>query len=157
LYFTALSARFRVFAGLLGATWVECERRQPPSSRPQSQAPPQARVAGRRADLDDVLRTCGFRRHAKHAAVLGVNGQVKLSVCGHPVQHREDFGLRRRTRSRTLAFSNGEHENLFNFGGGVDYWMKKRVGLRIEFRDQVWSGPSQTSHFWGARFGVTVR
>ena len=61
------------------------------------------------------------------------------------------------TGGYTLAFNNGGHENLFNVGGGVDYWMKKRVGLRIEFRDHVWSGSSQATHFWSARFGVTVR
>ena len=26
-----------------------------------------------------------------------------------------------------------------NFGSGVNYWLKDRVGLRFEFRDNVWA------------------
>lgn len=47
--------------------------------------------------------------------------------------------------------------NLVNFGGGVNYWMRDRVGLRLEFRDHVLSTEGYTSHFWGFRFGVTFR
>jgi hypothetical protein len=59
------------------------------------------------------------------------------------------------TGGYSLAFRNG-HENLFNLGGGVDYWVKPKVGLRIEFRDHIWTG-GEAVHFWGARVGVVLR
>ena len=36
-----------------------------------------------------------------------------------------------------LAFRNTifASQNLFNFGGGIDHWVFRRVGLRLEFRD----------------------
>jgi hypothetical protein len=47
------------------------------------------------------------------------------------------------------------HQNLFNFGGGFNYWFRHRLGARIEFRDHVHSnGP--TVHFWGIRFGLAL-
>jgi hypothetical protein len=35
--------------------------------------------------------------------------------------------------------------------------MKPKVGLRLEFRDHVWSEDGDAVHFWGVRFGVTFR
>ena len=61
------------------------------------------------------------------------------------------------TAGYTLGFAADGHENLFNIGGGVDYWLKPKVGLRVEFRDHVWSGDEDTLHFWSVRFGVTFR
>ena len=61
------------------------------------------------------------------------------------------------TGGYTLFFRSG-HANLFNVGGGVDYWFRERLGLRLEIRDQVW--PSQygtTGHFWGVRIGIAFR
>jgi hypothetical protein len=48
------------------------------------------------------------------------------------------------------------YANGFNFGGGVNYWLKERVGLRFEFRDQV-PGNTDLGHFYEFRFGVTFR
>jgi hypothetical protein len=48
------------------------------------------------------------------------------------------------------------YANGFNFGGGVNYWMKERVGLRFEFRDQV-PGNTDLGHVYGFRVGVTFR
>lgn len=42
-----------------------------------------------------------------------------------------------------------------NFGGGVQYWMKDHVGLRVEFRDHVFS--SDTPHFFQFRVGLSFR
>ena len=61
------------------------------------------------------------------------------------------------TGGYTLGFDEGVTENLFNVGGGVDYWMTPKVGLRIELRDHVWSEGGDTMQFWGVRFGVTIR
>lgn len=39
----------------------------------------------------------------------------------------------------SLAFRS-DHLNLYNFGGGVTWWMTKHLGVRLELRDYVWSG-----------------
>lgn len=57
------------------------------------------------------------------------------------------------TGGYTLVFRNG-HANLFNFGGGVNYWFTSRLGLRMEFRDHVWSEDNANLHYWGFRFGL---
>ena len=58
------------------------------------------------------------------------------------------------TGGYTLLFRYG-HANLFNFGGGLNYWLGNHVGARIEFRDQVHSNGSAV-HYWGFRFGLAV-
>jgi len=51
---------------------------------------------------------------------------------------------------------------LFNFGGGMNYWLFKRVGLRLDFRDYVhhrsfFPTGGETQQYWGFRIGMTVR
>ncbi len=55
----------------------------------------------------------------------------------------------------TLLFRTGS-ANLFNFGGGVNYWIRRRWALRLEFRDHVWPN-SPAAHYWGFRIGVAFR
>jgi hypothetical protein len=43
-----------------------------------------------------------------------------------------------------------------NFGGGVNYWFKDRVGLRVEVRDHVLTQYSDV-HYVGFRFGLAFR
>jgi len=59
------------------------------------------------------------------------------------------------TGGYTLMFRYG-HINLFNFGGGVNYWFHQRLGARFEFRDQVHVDGSAI-HYWGVRFGLSFR
>ena len=61
------------------------------------------------------------------------------------------------TGGYTLGFDGDVTENLFNVGGGVDFWMKPKVGLRLEFRDHIWSEDGDAVHFWGVRVGITFR
>ncbi|HBY61253.1 MAG TPA: hypothetical protein DEH78_15640 [Solibacterales bacterium] len=56
----------------------------------------------------------------------------------------------------TLGFRNGTI-NMFHFGGGTNYWFSNRVGLKLEFRDHVYSPGRAAVHFWGFRFGATFR
>lgn len=56
------------------------------------------------------------------------------------------------TGGYTLGFREGS-ESMWNFGGGVDYWLKPTFGLRVEFRDHVWT----SEHIWGVRVGVIFR
>jgi hypothetical protein len=60
------------------------------------------------------------------------------------------------TAGYTLAFRNGL-ANMYNFGGGVQYWFSRRVGLRAEVRDHVSTCSSYTIHLWGVRFGLAFR
>jgi len=44
-----------------------------------------------------------------------------------------------------------------HYGGGMNYWLKRRVGLRFELRDHVWSPEAgETIHLFDFRFGVVV-
>jgi hypothetical protein len=54
----------------------------------------------------------------------------------------------------SLFFRDGT-ANAVNFGGGVNYWFKDRVGLRVEFRDHV--APEYPDHFLGVRIGISFR
>jgi hypothetical protein len=44
----------------------------------------------------------------------------------------------------------------FNVGGGVDYWFKERVGLRVEVRDHIFPA-FRNMNLIGVRFGLTFR
>ncbi len=55
----------------------------------------------------------------------------------------------------TLMFR-GASENLFYFGGGANYWFSRKVGLRMEMRDHVWTG-YRAAHFWNFRLGLAFR
>ncbi len=55
----------------------------------------------------------------------------------------------------TLFFREGV-ANGVNFGGGVNYWFKERVGLRFEVRDHV-AVEIPEAHFIGFRIGLTFR
>lgn len=59
------------------------------------------------------------------------------------------------TGGYTLFFRSGT-ANGFNVGGGVNYWFKECVGLRLELRDNVWT-EFGTVHYVGFRIGVTSR
>jgi hypothetical protein len=69
------------------------------------------------------------------------------------------------TGGYTLIFRSG-HANLFNVGGGMNYWFRSRLGGRLEFRDQVHTECVELScsprdgasvHYWGVRFGLAFR
>jgi hypothetical protein len=60
------------------------------------------------------------------------------------------------TAGYTLIFRSGT-ENLFNVGGGLNYWFANRLGLKVELRDHVMSECCGTAHFWGVRAGIAFR
>ena len=62
------------------------------------------------------------------------------------------------TGGYTLFFRSGTVSGA-NFGGGVNWWFKERVGLRLEVRDDVMipGGDVATTHFVGFRVGFTFR
>ena len=55
----------------------------------------------------------------------------------------------------SLFFRN-YHENLVHFGGGVNFWPKRHLGVKIEVRDHV-NTRYNAIHFWGFRFGLAFR
>lgn len=57
------------------------------------------------------------------------------------------------TGGYTLAFRSGT-ANLGNYGGGMTYWFRKRVGLRAELRDYR---DASGFHFTGTQFGISFR
>lgn len=57
------------------------------------------------------------------------------------------------TGGYSLAFRSGAGSSGGNFGGGVQYWMKDHLGLRLEFRDHVFS--SDSPHFYQFRAGLS--
>jgi hypothetical protein len=61
------------------------------------------------------------------------------------------------TGGYTLGFR-GQSVNAINIGGGANYWLTDRLGLRFEVRDHlpVVDG-IRDEHLWGVRFGVTWR
>jgi hypothetical protein len=59
------------------------------------------------------------------------------------------------TGGYSLFFASGT-ANGVNVGGGVNYWFKERIGLRVEVRDYV-AIPSDGFNLIGIRFGLTFR
>jgi hypothetical protein len=58
----------------------------------------------------------------------------------------------------SLLFGGGGAGGGFHYGGGLNYWLRRRVGLRFEFRDHIWSPESGESvHLVEFRTGIIVR
>ena len=93
-----------------------------------------------------------FEEGSDGLGILSVNGSYHFN--GGAVSGRWRPFV---TGGYTLGFDSEESVNLFNIGGGVDYWMKPKVGLRLEFRDHIWSGGDENIHFWSFRVGITFR
>ncbi len=64
------------------------------------------------------------------------------------------------TGGYSLAFREG-HANLVNVGGGINWWAKERIGLRLEFRDHIYreshSRNTEYIHFVSGRIGFAFR
>jgi len=85
--------------------------------------------------------------------ILSVNGSYHFNGGRAPARRVRPFV----TGGYSLGFAGGGHANLFNVGAGVDYWLKPKVGLRLEFRDHVWAEGDETLQLLGVRVGVTFR
>ena len=100
---------------------------------------------GAGAELGALGRTDSF---ADVLGVFSVNGYYHFSRRSGKL---DPFA----TAGYSLFFRSG-HANLFNFGGGMNYWFLSRVGFRSEIRDHVWNADG-TVHYWGVRFGLAFR
>ncbi len=45
----------------------------------------------------------------------------------------------------------------FHYAGGVNYWMFRRIGLRLEFRHHLWYPEGETVNLVSFRVGLTFR
>lgn len=60
------------------------------------------------------------------------------------------------TAGYSLAAGQGEVGHMINFGGGVNWWMRDRLGLRFEARDHV-TTDTPRGHFWQFRVALAFR
>lgn len=60
------------------------------------------------------------------------------------------------TGGYTLLFKDGT-VNGVNVGVGVDRWMRDRVGMRFEFRDNIMMQEGESFHLWGPRLSIIWR
>jgi hypothetical protein len=47
--------------------------------------------------------------------------------------------------------------NLFNYGGGMNYWFQDNLGVQVGIHDHIWSHSGSSTHYWGIRVGLTFR
>ena len=45
----------------------------------------------------------------------------------------------------------------FPIGAGLNYWTSPRVGIRLEFKDNISPAPEKLFHMAGFRIGITLR
>lgn len=99
----------------------------------------------------DVGYIAPFQSFSEGLGLLSVNGSYHFPRTG--VNYRTQPFV---TSGYSLAFRKG-HVNLWNVGGGADFWITRTVGMRIEVRDHIYSEYGATSHLWGPRLGVVIR
>ena len=102
---------------------------------------------GAGAELEGVIPGAG--RASDSVGIFSLNGSY------HIWQDRrlDPFA----TMGYSLLFRTST-ANMFNYGGGVNYWFKDNLGVQVAIRDHV-SGNSggPAVHYWGIRIGLTVR
>src|SRR5437773_6378165 len=102
----------------------------------------------------------GFGGSVELGYLFSVEGGIRggLGVFAPAVSYRF------RHKAKTVPFLTGgwalgfreDTINLIHFGGGVDHWLNKRLGLRIEARDFI-DAKSPGYHFLQARIGLLMR
>ena len=88
------------------------------------------------------------RRGTPNLALLSGNGSYHIRIDNAAV---DPFG----TLGISMVTTGGSSDVMWNWGGGVNWWWRPRLGLRLEFRDHVWSRASR--HLVEFRFGVSFR
>jgi hypothetical protein len=59
------------------------------------------------------------------------------------------------TGGGSLAFRGSSPAGGANFGGGIQYWGNERFGLKLEFRDHIFS--SDSPHLYQFRVGIVFK
>jgi len=92
------------------------------------------------------------QRFSDGLAVLSLNGSY------HFLPHQRTGKVAPFVTGGYSLFFRSGSANLYNFGGGIHYWFRERMGLRLEFRDHVLPTPGGPSvHYWGFRMGLAFR
>ena len=97
-----------------------------------------------------------FHLSAANVSLLDLTTGPRFQVFADTL---EDFTLKPFiTGGYTLGFRGGS-ENLYNLGGGIDYWPKQHVGLRFDVRDHVLPSAccDATAHFLVFRVSLLGR
>lgn len=108
-------------------------------------------VIGKGVGLGAEIGVLGTRAHFGDSAmgVFSPNGYYHFK---HGQDLKADPFV---TGGYTLLFRSG-HANLANFGGGLTYWFHRRLGARLEIRDQF-NTSGTIGQFWGVRLGLAFR
>lgn len=88
------------------------------------------------------------RQGAPNVALLSGNGSFHVGPSGSTVDPFATAGISALTTGSNI-------EPLWNWGGGANWWIRPRFGLRFEFRDHVWSRADR--HLVEFRFGISFR
>ena len=86
------------------------------------------------------------RRYSPRSAARPFMASTQKAMCSSRSTPSSCAPLRMSSRLTLRA-------NAFNYGGGLNWWIGERVGLKFEIRDQY----GDSVHYWGMRFGVTFR
>ena len=105
------------------------------------------RGIGAAAELRGVVPGSGSARNS--VGILSINGSYHFLRDGK----LDPFA----TAGYSLLFRDFT-ANMFNYGGGLNYWFQDNLGIRIEIRDHVRSGGAAPAiHYWGIGIGLTFR
>jgi hypothetical protein len=85
-------------------------------------------------------------------------GFVSLDASFHLLRHRatgkvDPFF----TGGYTKTYNGFSGANGVNFAFGLNYWLRRRFGVRAEFRDMVFTVGVPTTNFWAIRGGIVFR
>ncbi len=61
------------------------------------------------------------------------------------------------TGGYTKTYNGFSGANGTNFGFGLNYWLRRRFGVRAEFQDMVFTSGVPTTNFWTIRGGIVFR
>jgi hypothetical protein len=90
----------------------------------------------------------GRRAGAPNVALLSGNGSYHLPLTNSSLDPFFTGGV-------SVVTTGGGADLLWNWGGGANWWLRTRLGIRFEFRDHVWSTASR--HLAEFRIGLSFR
>jgi hypothetical protein len=90
----------------------------------------------------------GRRVGAPNFALLSGNGSYHLPTAKESIDPFITGGI-------SIVTTGGSGDLLWNWGGGANWWLRSRLGVRFEFRDHVWTTASR--HLAEFRVGLSFR
>ncbi len=111
---------------------------------------------GAEAILGKIVGVGGELSAITSTHFTGIVGLADVNGYGHFIPNRHSRFDPFVTAGYSLMFRDG-HMNLFNVGGGMNYWFRKTVGLRVEFRDHILRDSGRAEHYAAWRVGFSFR